>query len=73
MSARADTLLSSPHRRYNPLLDEWVLVSPLRLDRPWLGRVEPVPAGTLPHYDDTCYLCPGNLRAQPEVHYLDLR
>ena len=30
-----------PHRRFNPLLDEWVLVSPQRLSRPWLGRSEP--------------------------------
>ncbi|CAF5202698.1 unnamed protein product, partial [Rotaria magnacalcarata] len=28
------------HCRYNPLKDEWVLVSPQRLSRPWQGRVE---------------------------------
>ena len=28
-----------PHVRYNPLLDEWVLVSPHRMNRPWSGQV----------------------------------
>jgi galactose-1-phosphate uridylyltransferase len=28
------------HRRYNPLKDEWVLVSPHRLLRPWMGAEE---------------------------------
>ncbi len=26
-----------PHRRYNPLTDRWVLVSPQRTQRPWQG------------------------------------
>jgi UDPglucose--hexose-1-phosphate uridylyltransferase len=52
-----------PHRRYNPLTDEWVLCSPHRLSRPWLGRVEAVREERLPEYDPSCYLCPGNLRA----------
>ena len=52
-----------PHRRYNPLLHEWVLVSPQRLARPWQGRTEPAGADDRPAYDPGCYLCPGNLRA----------
>lgn len=52
-----------PHRRYNPLLDEWVLVSPHRLERPWQGRVEDAGDEELPAYDPACYLCPGNARA----------
>lgn len=53
----------SPHRRYNPLTDEWVLVSPQRTRRPWAGHVERLPAVSRPRYDPNCYLCPGNLRA----------
>lgn len=51
-----------PHRRLNPLTREWVLVSPQRNERPWLGKVEasPEPARA---YDPACYLCPGNSRA----------
>ncbi len=52
-----------PHRRLNPLTGEWVLVSPQRTARPWLGQFEkPAAASEFP-YDPDCYLCPGNLRA----------
>jgi UDPglucose--hexose-1-phosphate uridylyltransferase len=57
------SLPAGPHRRYNPLLDEWVVCSPHRLKRPWQGQVEPASEATLPAYDPTCYLCPGNVRA----------
>jgi UDPglucose--hexose-1-phosphate uridylyltransferase len=52
-----------PHRRYNPLLGEWLLISPHRTKRPWLGQVERLPADHRPAYDPQCYLCPGNRRA----------
>lgn len=60
------TPLRSPHRRYNPLLDEWVLCSPHRLERPWQGQVEDEPPEARPAFDPCCYLCPGNLRANGE-------
>ena len=52
-----------PHRRYNILTDEWVLVSPHRNKRPWQGKVEEVHRHTRPSFDAQCYLCPGNTRA----------
>jgi UDPglucose--hexose-1-phosphate uridylyltransferase len=58
-----DYLREVPHCRYNPLTGEWVLVSPHRAKRPWLGQVEKVPPENLPTYDPECYLCPGNNRA----------
>jgi len=59
----ASLLQEVPHRRFNPLTREWVLVSPHRTKRPWLGRVEKAAPENLPSYDPTCYLCPGNERA----------
>jgi UDPglucose--hexose-1-phosphate uridylyltransferase len=52
-----------PHRRYNPLTSEWVLVSPHRTRRPWQGFREPAKEDAPPAYDPDCYLCPGNKRA----------
>ena len=52
-----------PHRRYNPLLREWVLVSPQRTQRPWQGETTPPATAAAPQYDPACYLCPGNARS----------
>ena len=51
------------HRRQNPLTGRWVLVSPHRTQRPWLGQIEPQAAPDLQVHDADCYLCPGNKRA----------
>ena len=53
----------TPHRRYNPLTREWVLVSPHRTKRPWQGQVERAVEERRPNYDPRCYLCPGNARS----------
>jgi UDPglucose--hexose-1-phosphate uridylyltransferase len=55
-----------PHRRLNLLTGEWVLVSPHRARRPWLGQIEKIQSENLPPYDPTCYLCPGNTRSTGE-------
>ena len=57
-----------PHRRYNPLADSWVLVSPHRTKRPWQGQVEKNASDKRPLYDETCYLCPSNRRANGETN-----
>lgn len=55
-----------PHRRYNPLLDEWILVSPQRANRPWQGQTEERVKATLPAHYENCYLCSGNSRVNGE-------
>ena len=56
-------LSEDPHRRLNPLTNEWVVVSPHRTARPWQGDVARVSTAVEPEYDPNCYLCPGNERA----------
>ncbi|MGB5821280.1 MAG: UDP-glucose--hexose-1-phosphate uridylyltransferase [Saonia sp.] len=62
---------NNPHRRYNILTGEWILVSPHRTKRPWQGKTEKHTEVQRPTYDTSCYLCPGNERAGGKMnpHY----
>jgi UDPglucose--hexose-1-phosphate uridylyltransferase len=57
-------LLEGPHRRFNRLTGEWIIVSAQRAKRPWQGQIERPPTPPRKEYDPECYLCPGNLRAE---------
>lgn len=61
-------MIEGPHRRRNALTGEWVLVSAGRTNRPWQGAVDRIRIDPLAQYDPSCYLCPGNRRANGQTN-----
>ena len=68
MKVQRSEFAKYPHRRKNILTDEWVLVSPHRMERPWQGEISSRENEQRPAYDPECYLCPGNKRANGETN-----
>ncbi|XP_036355653.1 galactose-1-phosphate uridylyltransferase isoform X2 [Octopus sinensis] len=56
------------HIRYNPLKEEWILVSPHRMKRPWKGQVEKDEVDDIPRFSPCNPLCPTAERSNGQVN-----
>ena len=60
---------STPHRRYNILTGEWVLVSPHRTKRPWQGKKDATASTNKITHDPDCYLCATNTLINGDINH----
>jgi UDPglucose--hexose-1-phosphate uridylyltransferase len=60
---RTMNLADFPHKRFNPLTDEWNIVSPHRIKRPWYNNPSNVINYPSNAYEPKCFLCPGNQKS----------
>jgi len=62
----AEVMPSEPRvaweQRWHPLREEWVLYTPHRGGRPWIGETHEPDDSEPPAHDPACALCPGNER-----------
>lgn len=58
------------YRRYNPLLDEWVIVAANRVNRPWQGAKTESGSAGFQDTGKTNPLAPGGLRSNGEVRFV---
>lgn len=68
MTLPSNSVQEQPHRRFNSLTGEWVLVSPQRSKRPWQGGTQNSQVEKIASYDADCYLCPANQRKNGSVN-----
>ncbi|XP_065323481.1 galactose-1-phosphate uridylyltransferase-like isoform X2 [Gordionus sp. m RMFG-2023] len=64
-------LQNSQHIRFNPLKEEWILICPQRIKRPWMGKTEKEQENRNVTANLTNPLLPGAIRANSQVneHY----
>ena len=56
-------MISNWQRRWQPLLQQWVMISARSAARPWSGATSSGKQNTPPAHDPDCYLCPRVVRA----------
>jgi UDPglucose--hexose-1-phosphate uridylyltransferase len=61
-------MLECREKRWHPLFQEWVIIAESTSNRPWNGEVTHHSHESSLQYDENCYLCQGNTRANGAVN-----